>query len=339
MKCAHLTCFILASSLAISSLCHAICYERDCGTKCDWYGGYNITAEFLYWMPCGKELDYAALFDSNFITDNVTGTGRYQYLGYNYEPGIRAGFGIDRVWFKTDFLGSFTYIAGQRGNTLSSLLDDALLPTLFHGGLSFAADTIQSNQSYIYESFDALFRYDFRPTDWNTFRPFFGVEGMRLTQNHHDEITSDVVSNLTSSLKWHSEFKGIGLKIGSEASSYLCGSLQIYSKASVSLLFGESSESNQQISDFGSAQESNFTLSARQNFITPGLYLDVGFKAKVCICDLTFLASLGYEFLQWHNMPSIRRFPVEGAAFALATSANDQSFGFHGLHTGLTFEF
>jgi hypothetical protein len=74
--------------------------------------------------------------------------------------------------------------------------------------------------------------------------------------------------------------------------------------------------------------------------IVPGYHVQVGFLYESCYCGVDFGVRLGYEFVNWYNVPNHRVFPGESDLdSAISTSSSIRSFGMHGLLAGADVRF
>ena len=68
----------------------------------------------------------------------------------------------------------------------------------------------------------------------------------------------------------------------------------------------------------------------------PGGHLMTGLSYEREFCGKVLRARVGYEFVQWWNVPRIRRFWSEDEAdIAVSTASLGSSLGLHGLFLGL----
>ncbi len=303
--------------------------------------GIEIGADFLYWQSCLNDLDYAILNNFDLGTNSVINRETYQYLEHDYEPGFRVRAYKHNIWCGWDLSGSYTFYWSQASNRVSPVGNQNLHSTLNHGGFNLTLDSttlIEASHSIRYQSFDVLFHY---PVDFSGlchgFIPFWGVEGVKLDQNTVSLTDGEFGgSSATYSVNWDSELLGLGIKLGTDYNYRLMCGLEWFTRASVTILAGRNDSTNTQVRAAGPTP-TIFQLGFEtcDTICVPGFHLQAGLAYEKEWCGWMMRGRIGYEFLDWWNVPRVRRFFDDGENIGLSTGSNGSNLGLHGLLVGL----
>lgn len=340
-------------------------YDSCCEQSCDpcSFTGVEVGADFLYWKPCVDELDFVAVESTaSFTEDGIPETHtslRYKDICQGWEPGVRVRIALPDCWCDWTLSGSYTWINLKNSNSLDLLDDEDLTENaalisgsirspLLHGSFAsvlpefFAGWEIAKGRlDTTYQTWDALFSYDVVCNRCNILSPFFGVEGLILNQ----ELKAYYLESLDSEINkavfdWSSDYFGVGLKVGTDYTYNLFDCLKVFARASGSLVVGnDCAESNQAVFLGAASQTINVrSLSYKDDdkfIIVPGYHLQLGVLYESCYCGMDFGIRLGWEFVNWHNVPNHRVFPSDvDVNNALSTSPTVRTLGFQGFLAG-----
>lgn len=336
----------------------------QCSAPCDDYCStpslcgmkYFVSADYLYWKLCVDDLDYAAHSDAVIDTNgNSLGTknGTYKYVNPSWNSGFRVSAGISELACNIDvgLIGHYTRINScdyAKTNYGDTYLEATMTHTFDVVGPSEIDTVLFATLSHelTYQDYDALFTTSYCLKPCHTFRPYFGVAGVIV--DHHllstwqqDGLNNTVQDGTTT---WNSCFSGVGLKVGSEYAFTLCRGLILYGAASGTVTVGENDSEvsfEKIISATGEDSTSaDYTFKDGECIFVPGYHISVGMLYEMCLCNCRFDLKIGYDFLQWHNLPNIRRFLSEGPPeVAMTTSPTVSTIGFHGLTVGVAMQF
>jgi len=315
----------------------------DPSDRCDMCGGFEAGIDFIFWQACFNNLDYAIKFDTDpNAGGNVTARSKYQYLEHCFDPGFRVYAKKLDVWCGWDLSGSYTYYWSKAKNKVTQVSPEAIFSTLNHGGFDLSGNTIteiEAAHCVRYQSFDVLFHYDlncFGPC--HSLTPFWGIEGVKLEQ----EIISNADGQFsgqeaTYDVAWDSELLALGLKLGTDYFYKLRCGLSWFTRASFTVLAGRNRGANNQIRAAGTGPTiTDLTFKTCDDVCVPGFHLMTGLSYEKEWCGKTLRARIGYEFLDWWNVPQIRRFTRAGDEIGVSTHGpNDSNLGLHGLFVGV----
>lgn len=354
---------IASSALAFGQYDNGCCYD-DCSDPCCSDGllnGIEVGAEFLYWQPYFDDLDFA--FSTSTDSTDSTGSssgggcpGRFHHFEHDWVPAFRVFAGLKKdMCCGMNVCLSYTRVENTRNRSLSAD-NNSLVSSFDFGPFSSFADlasftAISGNHKFTYNDIDLLFSHDFCLTECHHFTPFFGVEGLNLDDRTHtfaeaiindDSSASSLFSssNEVISATHHrkNDFWGVGLKCGAEYRFQLFDSLSLYGNAAGSILWGEAKTHFREEIDFNSSssESQEFILSttggcSKRWRMVPGYRIGVGFRYDTCICDWNIVGTLGYEFIDWFNMPRAHHF--------IGDSDRGRHVGFQGLNLGLAVRF
>jgi len=312
-------------------------YCDPCGFSC---GGFEVGADFIFWQSCFNNLDYAILFDSDpNASGDVAASGNYQYLSHDFEPGFRVRAKKLDLFCRWDVSGSYTYYWSKAKNSVSPVDPQTLFSTLNHGGINIGENSlIEASHNVRYQSFDVLFHYELNCCGpCQTLTPFWGIEGIKLEQDLFSNTTgTSSGSDADFSLNWDSELLALGIKLGTDYEYDLMCGLGLFTRASVTVLAGQNETTNTQIRTVQPTPTvTNIAFETREDVCVPGFHLTVGLTyEKQCGC-FNLKARVGYEFLDWWNIPQIRRFVAAGEDIGISTGSSGSNVGFHGLFAGV----
>jgi len=340
------TCCFLLSIPAVQAGSDCCCSSCECGPDCFCHfpnyspccssvgDGFLATFEFLWWKPCFNDLDYAIKFDTQAGSPDPT-IGEYRYPPHQFSPGFRVGLDLDNLWCGWDLFFHYEWIQEK-----ASRQDDSntgfLASTLWHGGLNdnIDPDNLDSSHKFQYQTFDIMFGKECLVNPCSRFVPFFGLQGVKLDQTW--KSAGNELSN-NASLRWDSCYEGLGLAVGVEY-FYKMSCVEFFTNAKLMGVRGCNVSKYQYEDLFGEDPTTrSFIFKTDDSTCVPGLHLRAGINYVYEYCDTELLFTIGYEFVNWFNMPRIRRFSAAGDEIGISTNPNGSRVGFHGLSVGLGF--
>lgn len=311
--------------------------ETSCWNPCDWdfcnFGGFEVGAEFLWWKPCVDDLDYAARV---YETSDHTHVD-YKGICPDWDAGVRVTLGLPNFFCNWDVCASYTYF---ESNDCASIDEEneIVSPLVHQGGLgsTLIYDEAHGSWDMTYHEWDILFAYDIACNPCHHFKPFFGVAGIVLDQGLTVKLQD---SDTEDEIKWNSDFWGVGLRAGTCYTYKINDCISFYAKAHGTLLAGEADSTNHQ--DLDTSGENIILKDAGCCHFVPGYHIGAGFVYDTCVCNWNLSAKLGYEFLEWCNIPNHRGYTGDNLTTEAshATSASVRTLGFHGLVAGLALKF
>jgi len=368
------------------------CYSCDpCFDPCS-LGGFEVGVDFIYWKPCYDNTEWAV---KQFSSTTTTGGAAVSEYRSNYaavcpswEPGVRVRVAKRDILCDWTLSGSYTWIHSTDSDSIhasadSGIASDYVTSPLFGpniGTQSFSIGNVYFTEGTAswksnYQTWDVLLSYDFKCNRCSTFTPFFGVEGLILSQqldaafNYYadaDASGSESGSgsgSATSSgsgfdideaafVKWKSSYFGVGLKLGTDYVFNLFDCLKLFARASGSIVVGDNSSSSSQKWNYGNGTgTATFQTLAKYNdddccLIVPGYNIALGVQYDSCWCGTDVALRLGWEFVQWFNIANPRTYAnsfdgvtTNVANASQASSGNTSTIGYNGLTLGLDVRF
>jgi len=344
------TCCLLLTVSAAQAENDCCCNSCECAPECFCNfpnynpcctgvgDGFQLTLEFLWWKPCFSDLDYGMKFDTATVGNNRT-CGNYLYPGHQFSPGLRVGLDLDNVWCGWDLMFHYEWVqekARREDNNNTGLL----VSTLFHGGFNddVTAQTLNTSHKFQYQTFDILLGQDFCVSPCHYFVPFFGFQGVKLDQTWKS-LATEVSGELTETadLRWDSTYEGLGLAVG-VGYHYRLSCIEFFTDAKLMAVRGCNVSRYQLNESYGATPTvKHHVFKTDDTACSPGLHLQAGINYVYEYCGTELVFTLGYEFVNWFNMPQVRRFTDSGTDIGISSSPNSSGIGFHGLNVGLGF--
>lgn len=345
--------FVASSALAFGQYDDG-CYNNDCCQDQGLLDGIVVGAEFLYWEPFFDGLDFAfhsgdGSFDSGSGSGSSSGSGsgggscgRFHNLNHDWVPAFRVFAGLkNKDCCGIDVFVSYTRVEHSRNRHSRHDSTGTLFSTVFSPSDSddiITLESISGGHRFTYDAYDLLFSHDFCLSECHQFTPFFGVAGMDINQRRHSRLLGfdDDGDSFEGHVHSKNDFWGVGLKLGTEYRYQLFDCLSLYGRAAGSILAGTASTRNHQN---GGGSEASCWRNNNDWHLVPGYCVGVGFRYDTTICDWGVVGTIGYEFVEWFNLPRERRFVSSSTHAFAAPNAERQNFGFQGLNVGLALKF
>jgi hypothetical protein len=318
-------CLLLLALFATSYLkADNYSYDNSCGC---WWNGIWVEAEFLYWKPCLSDSRVGSI---STLPPRI-GQNNLEFLSFDWEPGVRATIGKNNLWCGLNLRGSYVYMKPEGQVDLAApagslIFSDFLLANYGAAVADFSyssSTALFQKHTFTYQTWEVLLSREFN-TPCLDFIPFFGVEGLILDQRL-DFSTANGANSVAIDTKL--DYSGVGLKAGMDIVYPLCGCLDFFLKPSFSMVYGTK---DWKVSGNGVTNDTtplpvNFNANGSACVFIPGFDIQLGFKYMTCCWDKLMGVSVGWEFLQWSNIPQINRFN---------TTDDDLTLGFQGLTAG-----
>jgi hypothetical protein len=369
------------------------CYSCDpCCDPCS-LGGFEVGVDFIYWKPCFDNTEWAVReYSTTGTTTPVTSEYNSSYQGIcpSWEPGVRVRVAKRDIFCDWTLSGSYTWIhstdnssvhAGGVNGTSSDFVTSPLFAPGIANNFSSTTDLVTFTDGAAtwksnYQTWDVLLSYDFNCNRCSVFTPFFGVEGLILSQqldaefNYYNEASGNVSGSSNGSsgqtisgsgqglvdeaawVNWKSSYFGVGLKLGTDYVFNLFDCLKLFARASGSIVIGNNDSHSHQGYKYGNGTgAATFqTLGKYKDddccLIVPGYNIALGVQYDSCWCGTDVALRLGWEFVQWFNVANPRSYGsnsfLNTANHAFATSAsspNTSTIGYQGLTVGLDVRF
>ena len=333
------------------------CCNEPCRTdSCNDYCSFEFGAEFLYWKPCVDDLDFAAVTFGNFEDSDNPFEVRYKSVCPEWEPGFRLTLRKSDAWKCFDLSFTYTWFNSDDAESATARNGTHIAAVGLHPFLVEENPAVDNwfdfgrgKWEFNYQTFDLLFSYPFRCGSCHTIAPFFGVEIVRFDQEWRERYgyNPNTGPSTVALVKWESDFKGAGLKIGTDYSFLLCEGFSLFAKAAGAIVVGDSKTSNTQteftIDEAGNLSDEHFLRFKDDDccHFIPGWHLQLGFQFEDEACGCEYKLRFGYEMVQWYNLQNPRRWfePVATGNVAQSTHSNTTTVGFHGLFAGIEVQF
>ncbi|MGA8163572.1 MAG: Lpg1974 family pore-forming outer membrane protein [Waddliaceae bacterium] len=264
-------------------------------------------------------------------------------------------------------------------------------------GILLPFDRLRSTWDVCYHDWDVLLFYPCCICNNQVWTPYFGFASLILNQEVKEFGKGIIgVKNIFAFVhdykaKWKSDLNAYGLRVGMKYEWDFCSCLKIFGKADASIVAGNPCNELKRKHFFDlkigeslgvpPTEEEAAVSSGLSQFLSkegfnsngifkddgcyrcyPGYRLAAGVTYETCMCNTDLWLSVGYEFVEWRNLPN-RRMPLEtvnpglGLAFDFddltaqqllneieinpvaslsfpsfnTTSPSDRTLGFHGL--------
>ncbi len=315
-----------------------------CARSCR--GEAFVNTDFLAWKACIDDLDYAVLTNTA-VAAGATASGGSKFIDHGYQPGLRISGGVGDLWCGWGLTASYTYISDDQNDSVTGSEDATVHPTWVHGGLLAGDGYIYGSgqHKFRYQSFDLLWCREWDFWECYSLVPFFGVEYLSIDRNYsasfrnQASITGGQGSHSVASMSGHADYRGFGFKAGTECSYFFGSCLEFYGTASGTLTAG-TRRRDTAYSTSDSVTEAVYTLNSLDGNVAecvcvPGWHLGGGFRYRNQWCGHEYMASIGYEFIQWLHAPQIKRYAGSvGPGMMVPTTSGHGSLAFHGVNLG-----
>lgn len=328
--------------------------NAPCATDCCW--SFDVGVDVLYWKPCVDDLDYAATVTGVINDVDNPLEVHYKSVCPDWEPGFRITLGKENAWKCFDLSFSYTWLESKDSESSHASNGERIAPVGLHPYLVDQSNVSNNFFNFgkgkwelTYQTFDILLSYPFRCGSCHTIAPFFGVEIVKFDQEWKAgyEFQANTGPNEVGVVKWESDYKGAGLKLGTDYNYMLCDGLSIFARASGTILIGDADTTNHQaefeVSTDGSISNPNYIEFKDDDccHVVPGCHLQLGLQYEDETCGCEYKLRFGYEVVKWYNLQNPRRWfeATDGGNIAQSTHSNTTTLGFHGLLAGVEFKF
>jgi len=289
----------------------------------------------------------------------------------SWEPGVRVRVAKHDIFCDWTLSGSYTWIHSTDSQSIHAVgtvgsLSDYVSSPLFGPVIANVDDQDQlfftngaASWKTNYQTWDALLSYDFECNRCSTFTPFFGVEGLILSQQLRAAFAlledDDEDRTQEAAVSWKSSYFGVGLKLGTDYVFNLFDCLKLFARASGSIVVGDNCSSSHQVyhrgTGTGTAAQTRFGRYKDDDccLIVPGYHIQLGVQYDNNWCGTDVALRLGWEFVQWFNIANPRSYGNTyggGSTFAAnnnfavqASSGDTSTIGYNGLIAGLDVRF
>lgn len=350
----------LALALAVPALSQAAYYNScepscnpcdPCQSFCDM--DFKVGVDFIYWRPCVDDLEYATIdtFATAAPLNGQIQSTQINSVSPKWAPGFRVYLGVPGLCYDFDLTASYTWIYSGTTSTTSSATGIGGLR--LHPWLSGLTDATQAtfglgraNYSLHYNEWDVLFSYRIACNPCHSFVPHFGIAGIVTDSRFRGVYIRGTVADplVDGVFSDTADYWGVGLRVGSDYEYKFSRCLTAFARAQGTILAGEAKNSH------ASALASTATApvpivavnavdSHKSCHLVPGYHLAVGVQYDDKMCDMDVFFRVGYEFLNWWNMPNQRTFvhnqeDMGNSGTGPSTSASVRTLGFQGLFVG-----
>jgi hypothetical protein len=311
---------------------------------------FTFGADFLWWKPCFDDIDFAGT-RTTVTENNITRTDwDYKKICPEWRPGFRLNFDYPSLicWCNIGFNASYTYVDMDQKNSVhgSDNFYFVLQPGLAHQEIG--SNPIHAKWDMRYQSWDSLFYFNYCCADSLYITPSIGVAGMLLDQALETEgqswLENMQVVQALAVVKWKSHLSGIGIKSGLNFNYVYNHCLTFYGFTNGTILAARSHTTNRQRLYFTIGETDLVGVIKFKDHkcsrCVPGFHLGLGAKSTFRLCGFPLTGKIGYEFLQWYNIPKHRTFESGDYMEGMTRSAfTTRTFGFHGLFAGIDFIF
>lgn len=316
---------------------------------------FEAGADFLWWKQSADNLDFG--FSSRSVPcecptekgktrEATTGVYMINTLCPKWKPGVRAQFSIRNFLSNANLRGSYVFIRHSDEGSFSGSAVTSLIPT------NRRFEIVGSNWSSTYQAADLLFTFPICSNPCFNAMPFFGVEGIYLRQQMNTVLSNPFDYYQASQVDGHfkGDVWGVGIKVGTDYEYNLISCLKIFGRGSLSMVSGEPTIKHwfqRGVTEDDQSFEACYEkpkIEICENGCThmmPGFQLQIGTRYLVSIYRCAVDLHIGYEFVEWLNVPNTRHFI--GEIFSdrplVSTTRTGRNLGFNGLFFGANFAF
>ncbi|MGA8163416.1 MAG: Lpg1974 family pore-forming outer membrane protein [Waddliaceae bacterium] len=306
-------------------------------------GNFEVGGEFLLWRPCLDHLTFG------IVNNNMNRSDR-KVIYKTLCPGWEAG---GRVWIEKPFIfhshdalcASWMVIYSSDSASCSTKKEETrstTTPLLVSPALAFRR--LGARWRATYNDYDVIYSFCCSCGNGRFFQPFFGFAGLVFEQNVH--VKGECLADddfQRAAIDWKADLCAYGIRVGVDYSCQLTSRWHLFAHCATTVLSGKPHISNTQLLQ-GSEGVPNKTTNISHNICScmyPGYHLAVGFGYHFCLCGAPVSFRLGYESLQWNNLPHPRQFLTATKMVNTTDSSGSTrgAFGWKGLLLGLTFYF
>lgn len=264
-------------------------YQRAAPPKplpiCSFY----LFGDFLYWYVNEEGLSFGpAVFVDEPLCYDITTKVHHETnkgLKYEWDPGVRVGFGKHHAWNSWDFEAYWTYITSHASRTID-----------------------RSNHAHWhlqYNTVDAYFFQNFHARCFS-FTPFAGIRAAFIQQKFRTQIHDKLITEGETFLscvrqKNRQFFNGVGPQIGIETNFNFCNCFNVYGEVSGAAIFGRYSVKCHE-RDTVDRVPSCRDCHRNPNNCLFAFDAAAGLDWKPCLCyNIDLLLSIGYEYHRYFD--------------------------------------
>jgi len=310
--------------------------------------GWFATADLLYWRLYGAGLDFA-------YTDSRPGglpiNGDMRKVTNDWDWGFRIGIGyfskcscdgwdvyFNYTWFETED----THYSNSGPN--STIYPNKIYP---NNPLITTVSTSSGKYEFNYRVFDFELGRGFYLSKCFAMRPFMGVRGAGINQKMTFTYAGGDLNNDKIHIHDKNDFRGAGLRAGTDLSYALGCGFGILGKASMALLAG--SHDVKYKANKSEIPASNIRVDADIRRFVPNIqfFLGVSYDKNINKNCNHIAVSLGYETQYWWRMNQTITFDNVSANAGGPNGSNGpnnfqretEDIGIHGVTLDVRFDF
>lgn len=310
--------FAFTPSSVQADSCDPCC--DPCGDVC----GFDLGVEFLWWKACADDFDYAAVLE-----EGSSSTIHYKSVCPDWNPGVRVTIGKSDFNCDLGVRASYTYY--QPDGSASTPLAENL------GSNVPLFDKASASWDTKYHEWDLLMTYEFSCNECHRIVSSFGAAGIYFDQEFTATLSEESKKN---EIKWDADYWGVGLRSGFDYYHRLNDCMVLTSSVNGTILTGEPCAKLVQKAYTSDTLDKEVTIKDDDccQFV-PGYQIAVGLNYDMNFCDCETTLTIGYEFVQWHNLPNHRSFSDDDTTTGNKSYRSHTTLGFHGLTVGARMEF
>jgi len=314
------------------------------------FGDLEVGGEFLWWKPCVDHLEYAHV--EKYLGNNEYRTkSTIKTLCPDWGPGGRVWVYKPSLLCGTCGIGvSWTGIYLNHSEASAETLDEkktsveyAYLPSAayYYGNYT----NVTGHFKVGYCDYDVLLSYPCFCSECSIIRPFFGFAGLVLHQKFRTKGENE--KKYDGDVKWKSDLCAYGLRVGTEYECKFADCFSVFGKLVATVINGcPDTKSSHHFSSHIEGEPNKYHRISEDECYRcyPGYHLAAGVAYDTCINNVDVIFRVGYELVEWHNLPHQRKFflnevPAANGNDSYVTTNNTDSsnrtFGWQGLLIGL----
>ena len=303
-----------------------------------------FTADFIYWTIREDGLEFAATTGfASSSTNTSTSQGKIFHPEFKFEPGFKAGLGLDFDHDGWDLYAQYTWLRAKHDHehvhpSPTTLLIDffILVNGAFTGGVGSTATWTSASAKW-HEDFNVVdleLGRNFYISRYLMLRPHFGLKGTWQTQKFDVSFDGTISTQSTTiSSTNHENIWGIGIRAGLDTAWHFTRSFSLYGDIAVTGLWEQFEIKRSDLLFNNVTRTGTVGFHAKNNFhtIEPIFEWEIGLRWETWWCDDDYHFSIeaGWEEQTWLGQNQ----------FISTGSNGDNLLSLQGLTTGIRFDF
>lgn len=313
--------------------------------------GLYVRGEYLYWIAREDGLEFAATgVPDTAPTVTAISKGSATNPRFQWESGARAGIGYFLPTDNWDVFLNWTWFHdhAKGSKSTNNQPSSPLLAVWAHPATGFGGALQNANARWRlhYNTIDLEFGRAIELGNFFLIRPFAGVRGAWIDQRFKINYT-DLLSNALD-ITNKNNFNGGGFRSGFSSGFYFGSHFSITGKGAVSLIWGDFSIEQKQLTNSSLLGLSSFTpiINIKDHYasLKSAIELGLGLRWETSLSQESFhfMIDVGWEMQNWSDLNQMLRYTASRAGvpqFSGELLHEGGDLGIQGLTVGLRLDF